>query len=88
VRVPRGAQLTGRSLREARLPQESIVVAIRRGGRTLFPHGDTTLEVGDRVVANVAPGFSGPFRARILEPSSGGGERGMVDETVDDPPSG
>jgi len=86
VRVPRGARLTGRSLREARLPQESIVVAIRRDGRTLFPHGDTTLEVGDRVVANVAPGFGGPFRARILEPATGAGS--AEHETADDPPSG
>jgi CIC family chloride channel protein len=65
VRVPRGARLAGSSLREARLPQESIVVAIRRDGRTLFPHGDTTLEPGDTVVANVAPGFGARFRELI-----------------------
>jgi CIC family chloride channel protein len=83
VRVPRGSRLAGKTLKEARLPQESIVVAIRRGGRTLFPHGDTTLEPGDRVVANVAPGFGGPFRARLLEPASGGGE-----EQPEGPPAG
>ena len=65
VRVPRSARLAGKSLREARLPQESIVVAIRREGRTLFPHGDTTLEPGDTVVANVAPGFSARFRELV-----------------------
>jgi CIC family chloride channel protein len=74
VRVPRGSRLAGTTLRDARLPQESIVVAIRRAGRTLFPHGDTTLEPGDRVVANVAPGFGGPFRARIVESGSSGAD--------------
>jgi CIC family chloride channel protein len=83
VRVPRGSRLAGTTLQEARLPQESIVVAIRRGGRTLFPHGDTTLEPGDRVVANVAPGFGGPFRARLLEPASDADE-----EEPGGPPAG
>ena len=69
VKVPRTARLAGTSLRDARLPSDCIVVAVRRSGRTLFPHGDTTLEPGDVVVANVAPGFSGRFRALIAERS-------------------
>ncbi|CAN5870411.1 hypothetical protein BH24DEI2_BH24DEI2_00860 [soil metagenome] len=52
----------GQNIAEAKLPQESIVVAIRRHGKTVFPHGDTTLEAGDTVVANVAPGFGVSFR--------------------------
>ena len=74
VRVPRSARLAGKSLREARLPQESIVVAIRRQGRTLFPHGDTTLEPGDTVVANVAPGFSARFRELVTERREAAGD--------------
>lgn len=65
VRVPRGSALAGKALREAGLPQESIVVAVRRRGKTLFPHGDTTLEPGDMVVANVAPGFGPDFRELV-----------------------
>lgn len=65
VKVPRNARLAGTNLREARLPSDCIVVAVRRAGRTLFPHGDTTLEPGDIVVANVAPGFGGRFRSLI-----------------------
>lgn len=68
LRVPEGAALAGVSLREARLPSDCIVVAIRRGGRTLFPHGDTTMEAGDVVVANVAPGFGPRFRALLVSP--------------------
>ena len=63
VRVPEGSRLAGVPLREAGLPRESILVAIRRRGTTLFPHGDTTIEVGDTVVANVTPGFGSTFRA-------------------------
>jgi chloride channel protein, CIC family len=63
VRVPRGSPLAHRTLRDARLPPQSIVVAIRRGNRTLFPHGDTTIEPGDTVVASVAVGFSPTFRS-------------------------
>jgi len=71
VRVPPEAPLRGVPLREAGLPRESIVIAIRRRGRTLFPHGDTTLEADDVVVANVAPGFGPRFRALI---TTGDGE--------------
>ena len=63
VRVPRGSPLAHRTLRDARLPPQSIVVAIRRGNHTLFPHGDTTIEPGDTVVASVAVGFSPTFRS-------------------------
>lgn len=70
VRVPEGSKLAGRSLREAGLPKESIVVAIRRRGKTLFPHGETTFEVGDTVVANVAPGFGAEFRERFASSES------------------
>ena len=62
VKVRAGCALVGKTLREAKLPQESIIVGIRRGGKTVFPHGDTTIEAGDTVVANVAPGFGPSFR--------------------------
>lgn len=62
VKVKRTSSLAGKTLREARLPKESIIVAIRRDGITIFPHGDTRLEPGDKVVANVAPGFAETFK--------------------------
>lgn len=62
VRVPERSRLAGATLREANLPKESIVVAVRRRGETLFPHGETTFEPGDTVVANVSPGFGPAFR--------------------------
>jgi chloride channel protein, CIC family len=62
VKVRSTSGLAGKTLKEARLPKESIIVAIRRKGTTIFPHGDTRLEPGDTVVANVAPGFEKAFR--------------------------
>ncbi len=62
VKLRQDCKLAGLTLREAKLPKESIVVAIRRNGKTIFPHGDTRLEPGDTVVANVAPGFGQNFR--------------------------
>ncbi|MEX2536251.1 MAG: chloride channel protein [Trueperaceae bacterium] len=63
--VTRDSRLAGKTLREAALPNWSVVVAIRRRGRTLFPHGDARLEPGDTVVANVAPGRADEFRRRF-----------------------
>lgn len=65
--VPDGSPLAGVSLRDARLPQECIVVAVRRGLDVVFPHGDTILEVGDRVVVNAAPGYGAVVRRRFAE---------------------
>ncbi len=62
VKVKATSGLAGKTLQEARLPKQSIIVAIRRDGATIFPHGDTRLEPGDTVVANVAPGFEQTFR--------------------------
>ncbi len=62
IKLRSDSPLAYKTLREAALPKESIVVAIRRGNQTVFPHGDTRLEPGDTVVANVAPGFSKQFR--------------------------
>ena len=71
LKVRRDSPLAGVSLSEAQLPKDSIVVAIRRRGKTLFPHGDTTLAVGDVVVACVAPGLSRRFREQFEDRRAG-----------------
>jgi len=47
----RNAAAAGQEVRSLSLPQEALLVGVRRGGRTLIPHGDTVLEPGDRVIA-------------------------------------
>jgi len=32
-------------------PPEALLVGVRRGDRTLIPHGDTIIQPGDRVIA-------------------------------------
>lgn len=67
VRVHPTSPLAHHTLREAQLPPNSVVVGIRRSGRTVFPKGDTTLEPGDVVVANVETRRVAEFRALFLE---------------------
>ncbi len=44
------SELVGHEIRELSLPAECLVATVRRAGRTLVPHGDTRLEVGDRLL--------------------------------------
>ncbi|MEL6715176.1 MAG: TrkA C-terminal domain-containing protein [Planctomycetota bacterium] len=43
-------ELAGRAVRELELPDECLVAAIRREGRTLVPRGNTALLPGDRLL--------------------------------------
>lgn len=69
VRVHPDSALARHTLMEARLPPNCVVVGIRRSGRTVFPKGDTTLEPGDVVVANVETHRASEFRALFQGPS-------------------
>jgi trk system potassium uptake protein TrkA len=43
----------GRQLGELRIPNECVIAAIIRKGRLIIPHGDTTLQAADELVAVV-----------------------------------
>lgn len=45
--VARNPQYLDRSLRELLLPGDVLMVAMRRGGELIIPHGDTRIESGD-----------------------------------------
>ncbi len=47
--VLRNIEHVGVNLRDLRLPGDVLVVALRRNGELLVPHGDTRLEMGDRI---------------------------------------
>jgi Trk K+ transport system NAD-binding subunit len=53
--IEAGMPLSGRPLREAKLPAESLVVSIRRHNELLFPRGSTVIEPGDMVTFLVSP---------------------------------
>jgi uncharacterized protein with PhoU and TrkA domain len=54
VQVSRKSSLVGKSLRDARLPEETgmWVLAIRRGKRWLRPQPDTVIKLGDVLIAS------------------------------------
>jgi len=52
--LQRGSSLVGKSLRDAKLPANTLVVSITRHRETLFPTAETVLEVGD-IVTVIAP---------------------------------
>ena len=55
VEAGANSEIIGRRLREARLPADSRVASIIRGGRMIPPFGTETLEIGDRVIVIGSP---------------------------------
>lgn len=51
ITLPEGASAIGRPLADLGLPPGSILVAIIRGRRLMVPGGDTSLELGDEILA-------------------------------------
>jgi CIC family chloride channel protein len=49
--VGRNSTASGKEVRALTLPPETLLVAVRRGDRTVIPRGDTVLQPGDRVIA-------------------------------------
>ena len=52
--VTRNSQLINKTLKEARLPEETgmTVLAIKRSGKTLRPKFDTSIQLGDILIAS------------------------------------
>jgi CBS domain-containing protein len=67
AQIEPGTRLAGRSLREAVLPPESLVVSIRRQNELLFPRGRTVIEAGDLVTFLVSPNGEERLRAYLAE---------------------
>lgn len=74
VEVDVGAESSavGRKLRSIELPDECIVVSVRRGRKVIIPHGDTVIEAGDRIVA-FAAGDCSLMLATVFEPAAAEG---------------
>ncbi|MFQ5859560.1 MAG: chloride channel protein [Anaerolineae bacterium] len=53
VEVLLDSPAVGVVLKKLPLPRDCVIVSIRRGRRVLIPHGDTVLQVGDKVTAFV-----------------------------------
>jgi trk system potassium uptake protein TrkA len=70
--VPEGADSTvvGRSLREARIPDDSRVLGIIRGEAVTLPRGGEVIEEGDRIVVIGSPAAARAW-ATLLAPGAG-----------------
>jgi len=56
VTLADGCPCSGEPLMRVDLPRDATIVAVVRDGHVIVPHGDTTLEPGDEVLALVTPG--------------------------------
>ncbi|MCB0188119.1 MAG: chloride channel protein, partial [Caldilineaceae bacterium] len=56
IELKAGDQAINKTIQDVapKLPKECILVSIRRNGKMMIPHGDTTLQIGDRITAFVA----------------------------------
>jgi len=56
IELKKGDQAVEKTILEVapKLPKECILVSIRRNGKMMIPHGDTKLQIGDRITAFVA----------------------------------
>ena len=50
-KIPPGALAIGKAIRDLNLPPSCVLAAIFRRGEVVMPHGDTTFEQGDEVLA-------------------------------------
>jgi CIC family chloride channel protein len=69
VRLDASSPLTGRVLRDAGFPRDTLVVSITRDGETIFPRATTRLEPGDVALIMADPRGEPALRA-FLEGSS------------------
>lgn len=54
-KIPEGAKVVGKALKDIRFPDECVIAAIIRKGEIVLPRGVTEFEVGDEVLAVVGP---------------------------------
>jgi trk system potassium uptake protein len=62
------APIAGRPLYELRLPQDSAIVAVLRGGHVVIPQPETRLVAGDEVLAIARPESEETLRHALMGP--------------------
>lgn len=67
-KIPAGAPIIGRAIRDARIPRDSVIAAVIRRGEMVMPRGDMQFEEGDEVLAVVNPAAAEAL-ARLFRPT-------------------
>ncbi len=60
IKLPAGAPVVGKTLRDLALPPDSLIAVVLRKGDAVVPRGDTDLQAGDRIVLITLPANHGP----------------------------
>ncbi|MGH2661474.1 MAG: potassium channel family protein [Actinomycetota bacterium] len=71
--IDENAPMQGRPLYELRLPPDSAIVAILRGGHVVIPQPETQIVGGDEVMAIATPEAEDKLRTTLLGPPSSSG---------------
>ncbi|NPA31384.1 MAG: CBS domain-containing protein [Chloroflexi bacterium] len=66
IELPRDAWAVNKYVRELHLPQECLLVSVRRGRKVWFPHGDTLLHAGDHLTIYTHHGNAERVRRLLL----------------------
>ena len=69
VTINDSSPMAGRPLYELRVPQDSAVVAILRGGHVVIPQPETQLVAGDEIMAIATPEVEDAIRSALMEPA-------------------
>jgi trk system potassium uptake protein len=73
ITLPKDSTLDGVALRELRLPPESLISFVIRGGESIFPSGNTTLRSGDEILALTRPKYEEELRRLFFARSGAAG---------------
>lgn len=66
-----GSALDGRQVRDFSWPKSCLLYSIRRGERSIIPHGDTQIRAGDTLIISVASQMRQSAFARIIKVAQG-----------------
>jgi CIC family chloride channel protein len=67
VRIEPDSALSGRTLRNAQLPKDTMVVSVTHEGKTIFPNADTKLIPGDKILIMTNPARERELRAFLKQ---------------------
>lgn len=70
VTLPEATPLAGRPVRDLRLPTDSALLVILRGGRVIIPQGDDSLEGLDELLLVASPNVEEDVRAALNQRES------------------
>jgi trk system potassium uptake protein TrkA len=66
VTLAENSPAAGQTIAELEIPRDAVVVAVVRAGHVVVPRGDTTVAVGDEVLALVTPDSEDALRSLLI----------------------